>query len=65
MDRHGARGGAGPTGQCEEPDTEHRAALSCNDCGTDYWVDSTQTNEGPECQLLDFEIHKSSKEEGA
>ena len=48
--------------QREEPDAEHRAALTCNDCGTDYWTDSTQTNECPECQSLDFEIHGTSRE---
>lgn len=48
--------------QREAPDTEHRAALSCNDCGTDYWADSAQTSECPGCQLLGSEIHGSSSE---
>lgn len=47
-------------GQIDEPDSEHRAALACNNCGTDYWTDETQNNCCPECGHHDFEIHGSS-----
>lgn len=47
-------------GQRNEPDSEHRAALTCRQCGTDYWTDDTQTNECPECRFQDYEIQGSS-----
>ena len=47
-------------GQIEKPNNAHRAALTCNNCGTDYWTDQTQANDCPECGFQDFEIHGSS-----
>ena len=43
-------------GQLTKPDAEHRAALTCRSCGTDYWTDSSQSNDCPECGIQDFEI---------
>lgn len=43
-------------GQRTNPKTEHRAALTCNNCGLEYWTDSTQSNDCPECDHQDFEI---------
>lgn len=40
-----------------KPDAEHRAALTCQNCGTEYWTSDGQTNECPDCGLQDYEIH--------
>ena len=44
-------------GQLRKPDHEHRAALTCQSCGEEYWTSSQMTNECPECGAQDFEIH--------
>lgn len=44
-------------GQFSKPDSEHRAALTCNNCGAEYWTDEGQLNDCPECGRQDFEIH--------
>lgn len=43
--------------QLTKPEAEHRAALTCNNCGTEYWTDNTQGNQCPDCGFQDFEIH--------
>lgn len=47
-------------GQLTKPDTQHRAALTCRNCETDYWTDETQLNNCPNCGHRDFEIHGPS-----
>ena len=44
-------------GQLEKPEAEHRAALTCNHCGTEYWTSNQMTNECPGCAQQDFQIH--------
>jgi len=43
-------------GQKTKPDGNHPAALTCNNCGLEYWTDETQDNMCPECSHRDFEI---------
>jgi len=43
-------------GQLNKPDSEHELALSCNECGTDYWTDTTQHNACPRCGVQDYNI---------
>lgn len=50
-------------GQLDKPDVEvsgHRAALHCNECGTDYWTSINDSNDCPECGSLDFEVGEGS-----
>jgi predicted nucleic acid-binding Zn-ribbon protein len=44
-------------GQHTKPESPDRLALTCRACGTDYWTDSTQSNDCPDCGLQDFDIH--------
>lgn len=44
-------------GQLTKPESEHRVALTCKSCDSEYWTDETQTNDCPECGSQRFEIH--------